>query len=137
MDIDQGSNGKASVPNVSICVGDMTDIKLPGPTWLIALNTPAEKPGLVGLSSRLRPLGGLDSLCGAHLGQMQCRSCRSSIDRGVFCSLMEIHPLTCLPLQIQTKVASLFDWDDEEINLSTPIGSATRIAREVALKWLR
>ena len=30
-----------------------------------ALNTPAEKPGLVGLSGRLRPLGGL-------MGQQAC-----------------------------------------------------------------
>ena len=30
------------------------------------------------------------------------------------------------------KMAPLFDWDDEEIDLSIPIGSATRIAREVA-----
>ena len=43
---------------------------------------------------------------------------------------MEVHPPTCLPPQIETKMAPLFNWDDEEIDLSTPIGSA-RIACEV------
>jgi hypothetical protein len=41
--------------------------KICGPTLSKAL---AEKPGLVGLSGRLRPLAGLSSLCGAHLGRM-------------------------------------------------------------------
>ena len=45
---------------------------------------------------------------------------------------MKFIPQTCRQPQIQTEMAPLFDSDDEKMDLSTPTGSGTRIAREMA-----